>query len=173
MINLKNDKSGFTLIELLIVTIVITSLTGILISVINVGALQGKARDAERVSDLKQIQTALELYFAENRIYPQSTSSNWILINGADAVSIQLIPLYINKIPEDPLGGTESNPCSSPDSSRYNYISDETYYVLTAIMEEAPSNDESPCDSLNAWASYGLCGAGYTTADVCYGVENP
>ena len=34
-----------------------------------------RSRDAKRVSDIKQIQTALELYFNDNEKYPESTSS--------------------------------------------------------------------------------------------------
>ena len=61
---LKQKKSAFTLIELLVVIAII----GIL-STLAVVALQNarsKARDSKRVADVKQIQTALELYFNDN-----------------------------------------------------------------------------------------------------------
>lgn len=72
MTKLKN-KSAFTLIELLVVIAII----GIL-STLAVVALQNarkSARDAKRIADIKQIQTALELYFNDNGSYPASVTS--------------------------------------------------------------------------------------------------
>lgn len=162
----KNGQSGFTLIELLIVVMVIGSLTGVLISVIDVRGLQGKARDAERVSDLKQIQTALELYFSENRSYPLTV---WVEVTGSGFLSSNLTPDFISKIPSDPLAGSTpyADPCDDPNTHRYNYLShDGTYYRLTAIMEKDSSNDDNPCDS-------STCPLGLNTVDYCYEVDNP
>ncbi|PIS08253.1 hypothetical protein COT76_02470, partial [Candidatus Berkelbacteria bacterium CG10_big_fil_rev_8_21_14_0_10_33_10] len=52
---------GFTLIELLVVIAIIGILAGVV--VVNVGSAQAKARDAKRISDMKAIQTALEMYY--------------------------------------------------------------------------------------------------------------
>ena len=165
---MKNER-GFTLIELLVVVAVIAALSGVVVSIINSGGFQDKARDAQRIGDLKQTQTALELYFSDFRQYPVS---GWIRITGSDALSSALSPTYINEVPIDPENtGTGSNPCSSPTLFRYNYRSDGTYYLLTAIMAVATSNDESACNTLNNWGS--SCPAGFATQDVCYGVENP
>src|SRR3989344_8228057 len=61
-------RKGFTLIELLVVIAII----GILASVILVGvaSFRGKGRDARRISDVHQLQNALELYFTSNASYP-------------------------------------------------------------------------------------------------------
>jgi general secretion pathway protein G len=70
-------RKGFTLIELLVVIAII----GIL-STLAVVALQNarlKSRDAKRVSDIKQIQTAMELYFAEANSYPASGAAARVL----------------------------------------------------------------------------------------------
>lgn len=61
-------RVGFTLIELLVVIGIIA-----LLSVMAIAALQSarsRSRDARRVSDIKQIQNAFELYFAEMGEYP-------------------------------------------------------------------------------------------------------
>jgi prepilin-type N-terminal cleavage/methylation domain-containing protein len=65
---------GFTLIEMLVVIAIIAILSGIIIA--NLSGAKGKARDAKRVSDLGNIQMALELYFDRCNQYPQPTSGN-------------------------------------------------------------------------------------------------
>lgn len=168
------NERGFTLIELLVVVMVISALSGVVISIINSGGFRDKARDAQRISDLKQVQTALELYFSDFRQYPNSGGASWLRLTGSDALSAALSPTYINKVPSDPqdTGGSGTNdPCGTPTSLRYNYRSDGNYYLLTAIMAVATSNDESECTVLNSWGS--SCPSGFATQDVCYGVENP
>lgn len=59
---------GFTLIELLVVIVIIGILATL--ATVTLSSARGKARDARRVSDVKQIQTALELYYNDASIYP-------------------------------------------------------------------------------------------------------
>ncbi|MFH1745311.1 MAG: type II secretion system protein [bacterium] len=76
-----NNKKGFTLIELLVVIAIIG-----LLSTIAVVALNGarmKARDAKRLGDVKQIQTALELYYNEENAYPLANAGMYIGMNTA------------------------------------------------------------------------------------------
>lgn len=63
----KNNK-GFTLIELLVVIAIIGLLSTLAVVALN--SARQKARDSKRVADIKQIQTALELYFADQNGYP-------------------------------------------------------------------------------------------------------
>lgn len=64
------QKRGFTLIELLVVIAII----GILASIVtaSLGDARKSGRDAKRISDIKNIQVALALYYADNNIYPCS-----------------------------------------------------------------------------------------------------
>ena len=57
----RNRKVGFTLIELLVVIAIIGVLASIVLASLNTA--RRKSRDARRISDVKQIQLALELYF--------------------------------------------------------------------------------------------------------------
>lgn len=60
---MKNQK-GFTLIELLVVIAIIGLLSTL--AVISLGSAREKARDAQRLSDVKQLSTLIELEAAEN-----------------------------------------------------------------------------------------------------------
>jgi prepilin-type N-terminal cleavage/methylation domain-containing protein len=81
---------GFTLIELLVVIAIIGILSSVVLASLN-GARQ-KGRDARRISDLKQIQAALEMHADTGTEYPDALSS--------------LAPAYIAAVPGDPLGGS-------------------------------------------------------------------
>ena len=68
-----NQKKGFTLVELLVVIAIIGLLSTL--AVIALGSARSKARDARRISDIKQVQTALELHFADQGSYPLAASA--------------------------------------------------------------------------------------------------
>lgn len=71
---MKKLTKGFTLIELLVVIAIIGILSSVVLASLN--SAREKARDAKRISDVKQIQLALELYAdSNNGLYPFATSS--------------------------------------------------------------------------------------------------
>ncbi len=76
----KSFRRGFTLIELLVVISIIGMLSSIVLASLN--DARAKARDARRMSDIKQIQNALELYRADNGEYP--TKTGWAMANSSD-----------------------------------------------------------------------------------------
>jgi general secretion pathway protein G len=85
-------KKGFTLIELLVVIAIIGLLSTL--AAISLNSTREQARDARRLSDVKQIRTALELYYAEAGEYPSAiTAGNAISYNGEE---------YMNSIPSNP-----------------------------------------------------------------------
>src|SRR3989338_9565085 len=104
--NLKNQK-GFTLIELLVVIAIIGILSSVVLASLN--SARTKARDAKRVSELKSLQTALELFYDSSGHYPNDGASgtyagcwqgtgNWI----PDAGNYNWSTGYISKQPQDP-----------------------------------------------------------------------
>jgi len=62
------ERQGFTLIELLVVIAIIGLLATM--AVVSFSGARVKARDAKRISDMKQIYNAIELYNDENGHYP-------------------------------------------------------------------------------------------------------
>lgn len=62
------QKKGFTMIELLVVIAIIGILSTL--AIVSLNSARARARDAKRVSDMKQVQTSLELYFADKNGYP-------------------------------------------------------------------------------------------------------
>jgi prepilin-type N-terminal cleavage/methylation domain-containing protein len=103
MILYKHTKKGFTLIELLVVIAIIGLLSSISVYAINVARL--KARDSKRAQAVRQITTALELYFDDNGFYPGTTS--WVSDCGGNnawenVIGTALEP-YIKDIPHDSL----------------------------------------------------------------------
>ena len=72
---------GFTLVELLVVIAIIGLLSTL--AVVSLNSARGKARDAKRLADIRQVQTGLELYYqnAATPGYPAGAS----LVLGAAA----------------------------------------------------------------------------------------
>ena len=143
----KKFKKAFTLIELLVVISIIAILATLLIA--NYNAARGRARDAQRKSDLRNIQTALRLYYNDYASYPVSTSTKKIkgCVNGTttctwgQAFSVTATnpdQIYMNILPADP-------------QSDRTYVYDQTgpdAYTLSACLENV-SDDKcgNPCTS--------------------------
>ena len=117
----KSGTRGFPLIELLVVIAIIGMLSSIILASLN-GARK-KGRDARRLSDLKQMQTALELHYSDNKAYP--------------ATLLPLVPASMAAVPTD------------PGSSSYTYISNTTnnnYYCIGATLEGTVPAPADGCD---------------------------
>ena len=110
-----SQKKGFTLIELLVVVAIIGLLSTL--SIVALNSARAKSRDARRVSDVKQIQTALELYYNDNGQYPASTSS--------------LKPNYMSTVPTPPTP-TNDGGCAA-NVAAYAYTAQDTNRSYTLV----------------------------------------
>ena len=88
-------KKGFTLIELLVVIAIISILASVVLASLNTA--REKSRDAKRVSDVKQIQLALEYYFDDNGQYPTELTTTTLVTPG-----------YLPVVPVPPVGTGEA-----------------------------------------------------------------
>lgn len=83
-------KTGFTLIELLVVVGVLGVLAAFLLA--NVAAARSRAVDARAKSDLRQLKTALRLYYNTWQQYPTGNGSNQIVGCGTAATATACTP---------------------------------------------------------------------------------
>ena len=77
---MKQYKKGFTLIELLVVIAIIGILSTL--AVVSLGNARQRARDTKRLADIRNIQTALELFYSQNNNYPVFTTAGGTNIIG-------------------------------------------------------------------------------------------
>jgi len=127
--------SGFTLIELLVVIAIIGLLSTL--AVVALSSARAKARDAKRISDIKQIQSALELYFNDKNGYPETTapivlgSANYDVLcdttAGFQADTTGCTTTYMAQVPANPL----------PNGSAYQYDGSAPTYSITFNLEGA------------------------------------
>jgi type II secretion system protein G len=127
----KNFRRGFTLVELLIVIAIIGVLATLLM--VNFVGVRQRARDAQRKSDLRQVQSALEIYRSDNGSYPANAAGNILAANcGSTSLgNAACTTTYIQKIPVDPSGSTYYN------NGNYFYSSNNTTYTLGACLENS------------------------------------
>ncbi len=124
---MKNQKKGFTLIELLVVIAIIGLLATL--SVVALNNARERARDVRRVSDIRQIQTALELHFNAHNAYPVLTPTAEIhLTTALGKTGKNGLWDYMNPIPSAPTP-FESN--CDVNNNKYMYLSaDGKTYTL-------------------------------------------
>lgn len=126
---MKNRK-GFTLIELLVVIAIIGLLATLAVVALN--SARQKSRDAKRVADIKQVQTALELSFVETNGYPTAAtgtvlgSGNQVVLcdNASTATwqanSTGCTTVFMSLVPTNPTPGGADYTYTSADGSTYS-----------------------------------------------------
>ena len=145
----KRKIKGFTLIELLVVIAIIGLLASIVL--VSLNTARQKARDSRRLSDIRQVAIALELYYDNNNnAYPTvigCTAANW---SGTMATALQTNG-YMTVVPLDPMNNaTYFYAYSSPTPS--------ASYVLKGRLEVTTNpayNSDVDGDSLSCTTANG------------------
>jgi len=117
-------KKGFTLIEILIVVAIIGLLASVVL--VGLGSFRSRGRDARRVSDLREVQNSLELYYFKNNSYP--TANSWADLRTA----LTAAGIGVSIVPNDPLS-------DSGKTYYYGVSADKQSYTLGTTLED-PNN---------------------------------
>jgi prepilin-type N-terminal cleavage/methylation domain-containing protein len=154
-------QNGFTLIELLVVVAIISLLSSIVLASLN--SARVKARDAARKEQLRQISTALELYYDTYGVYPPvrpssscggvrndwatsiCTDPNWL---STDANLLKYLP----SVPKDPVNkiGNDDTPWWFALTYTYGVSANGQQYDLLTNLENI--SDPQRCE-LMLWKS--------------------
>jgi prepilin-type N-terminal cleavage/methylation domain-containing protein len=135
------SRRAFTLVELLVVISIIGLLSTI--AIVSLNSARTKSRDTKRIADIKQIITAMQLYYDTNGTYPNTGSTGtlplsctngptaWYCLGYGDAGSCwnggsqhgctaldNALSPYMAKIPKDP---DRANVGYTGDAYLYNF----------------------------------------------------
>lgn len=167
--------AGFTLIELLVVISIISLLSSIVLTSVN--SARVKARDARRLADVRQLSTALQLYFDDNNAFPSTAGcrDGWCCLghgdsgtcwqgayHGSTALDNALSPRYIPQIPDDPLNNTSK----FGDAYMYNINYSTSIGVVPAVLhwgiEKAnPVSQDCASGDIGNWGGGNGIGSNY------------
>lgn len=173
----RQKQRGFTLIELLVVIAIMGVLASIVMTSLNSARM--KARDSQRLVELKELEKALALYELNNGAYPSTSNTWWGTCSsygshptsGSTGWVPDLAPAYIAVLPTDPKP-VGNNGC-------YLYRSNGTDYMLLAYrtVETHPTITTNPSPRLNTDGTTATCGsdsgyqstfARYTPGAMCW-----
>jgi len=152
-------KSAFTLIELLIVITIVGVITSI--TFVSLNATRVKSRDAKRISDIRQLQSALEMYRNDNNSYPSAITAGQALVGEINGQT------YMKKVPTAP--GNADGSCTT---DTYDYAGTYTNYTLSyclggAVQNVGPANCQAipgnPCYTFTCGDNITYGGETYTT----------
>ncbi len=163
---------GFTLIELLVVIAIIGVLSSVIL--VSLNTVRSKARDAQRQSDITEVNKAVQLYYDDNGSYPSTGGMNTVYMDpgcktatAPDQVTSDWVPglvagKYIAALPKDPLP-TDVVAGYKSGGACYMYSSDGKYYILSAW-----STVENPITAGGLFSHAGYREANWNVQDATY-----
>jgi len=129
-------QKGFTLIELLVVISIIGTLAALLLT--NFVGIRGRASDTTKKAGLRELKTALRLYYNDHQEYPDTVPTDGSEFT-VDSV------LYMKELPTD---------------ITYTVAADNNSYLLSIELDNASDEDIEK--------SAAKCDQEYTDGDLTY-----
>jgi len=142
------ENKGFTLLELLVVIAIIALLATL--AIISMRSAQAEARDSKRRADIATLQSAINIYFDENTVFPRNgcdfdpENGNFVCNQFSAAVFwIPNLEGYMSPPPVDPGKHTAAW------MDNYIYLTDvggSTYTLLFNLEQLSEANQEDLCE---------------------------
>lgn len=151
---LRSTFNGFTLIELLVTISIIGVLSTLVLA--NFNAARERARDAQRKSDMRQVQNALRAYYNDSGSYPNGDTNSGFRIAGCGPASGRLPcdwgsswttqegQTYMEVLPQDTRSGW---------SYRYQRNNLDSYSLLACLENKSDSGGKTATDT--SWCPTG------------------
>ena len=127
------QKKAFTLIELTLVVFIIGLIAGV--AAISFRNIREKSRDSQRVSDVGQIQNALEMYYRDESAYPATISFGQTFVGSSSSST------YLTLVPQNPRPRNDGT-CTDNEYT-YAVSGNQLSYALDFCIS-------NPAGSLNA-----------------------
>lgn len=140
-----NTQKGFTLIELLVVIAIIGVLSSVVL--VSLNTARAKAKDAARVTTIKQVRNALALYYVDRNDYPvmaqnECGGTEGYTTSGNDFMSSLVSLGYLPSYPIDP-GNLNCG-------MQYTRLSSTSYWLFYRL-EAGPPAPTSGCNQPPTW----------------------
>jgi len=135
-------QKGFTLIELLVVIAILGLLTTI--ALVSLNSARAKARDSRRLADIKQIQTALEMYYSASSTYPANLTDATFLSD------------YMKNVPTDPQGSNVSDCTGATEAYTYTQTESGQSYTLNYCLKAAAAGAPNSVVGINTATPAGI-----------------
>ncbi|MFZ4500559.1 MAG: type II secretion system protein [Minisyncoccia bacterium] len=116
---------GLTLIELLVVIAVIGILAAVVMASLN--SARVKARDVRRIADMKNIYTALQLYYDQygylpmTNVYGEVNTGGWDYSSQGNFLSFLVTAGFFSSVPKDPVNNGIGDVFYSGSGYSYGY----------------------------------------------------
>lgn len=130
-----NKDKGFTLIELLVVIAIIGILAGMVL--VSMGGARAKARDARRMSDMRQLVSAQEMFYGE------TNSDKYVTV--ANQTMPAAIGTFMTSVPTDQINtvGADCTDLADGTTLQYKYCAiandtDDQKFCYFARLEGPP-----------------------------------